>query len=234
MIKYKLFSWLIILLAVALGSSSPDYHVRIGIIGNSITEGSFLSNPETQCYPAQLAVMLEEKYGDTCILKNFGITTTTMLKKGDVPYWNSAQFKNCLDFTPEICFIMLGTNDSKPYNWDVYGDEFIDDYMAMIDTLKSINPFVKFIVCYPPPAFDVVFNIRDSVIFHGVIPAVDSIVYKTGAELVDFYHPLLDSVSLFPDKIHPNIRGAKAMARIAFDRIVEMDIVHKVKQKEEK
>lgn len=225
--RHKISSCIIILLTIGFYSYSQDYHVRIGIIGNSITQGVGLSDPETQSYPAQLAGMLPTVYGDTCIVKNFGITTTTMLKNGDVPYWNSTQFNDCMDYAAEICIILLGTNDSKPQNWDVYGDEFVDDYLSMIDTIKSRNLFTKFIVCYPPPGFEIKWGIRDSVIYWGVLPGVDSVLVKTGAELIDFYHPLLDSASLFPDKIHPDVRGSKAMAEIILERLVETDIIHK-------
>jgi acyl-CoA thioesterase-1 len=224
--KTKSFICTVVFIAIALSGYSQGYHVRIGIIGNSITEGSGLSDPATQSYPAQLATMLQEIYGDTCIVQNFGITTTTMLKNGNVSYWNSTQFKDCMDYAAEICIILLGTNDSKPYNWDEHGDEFVGDYLSMIDTIKTRNPHTKFFVGYPPPAFEIVFDIRDSVILNGVIPAVDSIVAVTGAELIDFYYPLLDSVSLFPDKIHPNVEGSGVMARIILDRIIETDIIH--------
>ncbi len=225
--KYKSIICTIVFITVTLFNQAQDYHVRIGIIGNSITQGVGLSDAATQSYPAQLAPMLEEIYGDTCIVQNFGITTTTMLKNGDVSYWNSTQFKDYMDYAAEICIILPGTNDSKPQNWDVYGDEFIDDCLSMIDTIKTRNPLTKFIVCYPPPAYEIVWGIRDSVILNGIIPAVDSVLAKTGAGLIDSYHPLLDSVSLFPDKIHPNVQGSRAMAEIIRGRLVEMDIVHK-------
>jgi acyl-CoA thioesterase-1 len=224
--KSKSLICTVVFIALALSGYSQGYHVRIGIIGNSITEGSGLSDPETQSYPAQLAPMLQEIYGDTCIVQNFGITTTTMLKNGNVSYWNSTQFEDYMEYAAEICIILLGTNDSKPVNWDEHGDEFIGDYLSMIDTIKTRNPHTKFFVGYPPPAFEIVYDIRDSVILNGVIPAVDSVVAVTGAELIDFYHPLLDSVSLFTDKIHPNVEGARAMAQIILDRIIETDIIH--------
>jgi acyl-CoA thioesterase-1 len=224
--KSKSFICTVVFIAIALSVYSQGYHVRIGIIGNSITEGVGLSDPETQSYPAQLAPMLQGIYGDTCIVTNFGITTTTMLKNGNVSYWNSTQFEDYMEYAAEICIILLGTNDSKPVNWDEHGDEFIGDYLSMIDTIKTRNPHTKFFVGYPPPAFEIVYEIRDSVILNGVIPAVDSVVAVTGAELIDFYHPLLDSVSLFTDKIHPNIEGSRAMARIILGRIIETDIIH--------
>jgi acyl-CoA thioesterase-1 len=216
------------LLMYTVYCNGQDYHVRMAFIGNSITYGVGLSNPSLQSYPAQLNDMLTGKYGDTCIIGNFAITTKTMLKNGDEPFWNIPQFVNSWNFAPEICFIALGTNDTKPQNWDVYGDQFLEDYMSMIDTFKVRNPNTKFMICYPPPAFDIVWGIRDSIIVNGVIPVIDSLVNKTGAILVDFHNPLLDSVALFPDKIHPNVQGSKVLAEIVFSKMLETDIIHHV------
>ena len=150
-----------------------------------------------------------------------------MLKHGDYPIWNDVEFRNAWKFAPDILLICLGTNDSKPQNWDLFGHEFFDDYRSMIDTFRVRNSHVQYLVCHPCPAYQVVWGIRDSVIIHGVIPAIDSILDYSGATKVDFYTPLIDSVALFPDYIHPNYRGSGAMARIVFNTMLESDILHK-------
>jgi acyl-CoA thioesterase-1 len=218
-----------IILSTALFVYSQNHQVRIAFVGNSITIGTGLPNPEEDCYPSQFADMLDGVYGDICVVRNFAVSGRTMLKNGDYPIWDENSFTDCWNFAPDICFILLGTNDSKPQNWDVYGDEFIDDYLSMIDTFKVRNALAKFIVCYPPPAYEVVYNIRDSVILHGVIPAIDSVLNKTDAELLDFYNPLLDSVYLFPDMIHPDMVGAGVMAEMVFNKFIDLDIMHGVR-----
>lgn len=224
----------IFLLSIAFISVySQDYKVRIGTIGNSITHGVVLPDPATQSYPAQLAVMLEKMYGDTVILKNFGLTTTTMLKKGNVSYWNTQQLKDYLAFSPDICVIVLGTNDTKPVNWDVYGNEYLTDYLAMIDTIKQVNPSTRFILGYPPPVIEDRWGIRDSILVNGIMPAIDSVLTLIDAELVDFYHPLFESGHLFPDKIHPNVEGSTEMAKILLERIIETGIIHKAQEYKE-
>jgi hypothetical protein len=172
--------------------------------------------------------LLQEKYGDTCIITNYAVSGRTLLKKGDFPWWKEPDFLRCWNYAPDICFIMLGTNDSKPYNWDVYGNEFFSDYQALIDTFRVRNSATRFIVCRPAPAFAVVWDIRDSVIADDIIPLIDSIAKTNGTDVVNFYEPLLDSVYLFPDKIHPNAAGAKVFAKIAFDEIVSSDIIHEI------
>ncbi|MBN1185531.1 MAG: T9SS type A sorting domain-containing protein [Bacteroidales bacterium] len=224
----RYFFVLAVIIITSKGINGQDHHVRIAFMGNSITIGTGLANPSLQCYPSQLGSLLSEIYGDTCIIGNFAVSGRTMLKHGDYPLWNEVQFQRALDFAPNICFILLGTNDSKPQNWDSHGGEFLDDYQSMIDTFKQRNPLVKFIVCYPPPAFEVVWGIRDSVIVDGVMPLVDSIVKRNNAMLIDFYHALKDSIYLFPDYIHPNAKGAGVMAGIIRDTILSTDIIHQV------
>ncbi len=209
----------------ALIAPAQDYGVRIAFVGNSITYGAGLSNPAIQSFPAQVGDLLEEVYGDTCVIGNFGVSGRTMLKHGDFPIWDEPAFNQALNFKPNIVVITLGTNDTKPYNWDEYGSEFYGDYMSMIDTFKRINPYTEFFVCYPPPAYEIVWDIRDSVIVHGVIPAVEQIAIETGAELIDFYNPLTDSVHLFPDYIHPGVEGSAVMARIVVDLFTETDVI---------
>lgn len=226
--KLKFLLIVLFVFGIYSQSFSQKHKVHIAFMGNSITIGSGLPNALEECYPAQIQKMLTEIYGDTCEVQNFAVSGRTLLKHGDFPLWDEPQFNQSWNYAPEIVFIMLGTNDTKPYNWDDYGYEFENDYQSMIDTFKVKNPFCNFIVCYPPPAYEVVYDIRDSVIVNGVIPVVDNIITENNALLVDFYTPLIDSVVLFPDKIHPNAAGAKVMAQIVVDEIVKSDIVHQV------
>jgi len=173
---------------------SQGHHVRIGTIGNSITHGIALPKPLTQAFPYLLDDMLQGVYGDTCLVENFGLTTTTMLKNGDVSYWDTKHLKN---------------------------------YLSMMDTIRARNPSTRFILAYPPPAFEIKWGIRDSVIVNGVIPAIDSIKKVEEIVIMDFYYPLLDSAHLFPDNVHPGVEGNVVMAEMLMDRIIESDIVHK-------
>ncbi len=205
---------------------AQQYQVRIACIGNSITYGSGLPDPSSQCYPAQLQILLEQIYGDTCIVRNFSKSGRTMLKNGDFPLWNEKEFSEAYMYAPDICLILLGTNDSKPFNWDAHGNEFVRDYLSMIDTFLVRNPKMEFIVCYPPPAYKTVYDISNLNIVNGIIPAIDSVLKVRDAVLVDFYNPLIDSVDLFPDKIHPGTRGSVVMAELVRDKIIESDIIH--------
>lgn len=186
---------------------------KVAFIGNSITIGSGLSNPKEQCYPSQFGVFVGDEYE----IGNFAVSGRTMLKKGDFPIWNEPQFPQALEFKPDILFIMLGTNDSKPQNWDDFGNEYKDDYIAMIDTFMQAENPPEVWACLPPPAYAVQWGIRDSVIKDEMIPIIEEIIVEKGLGRVDYYTPLIGQGHLFPDDIHPDAAGAEVMARILYE-----------------
>ncbi len=102
---------------IAISFSIFSQLVRFGFIGNSISRGTGLSNPQKECYPSQIGLLLSQKFGDTCTLKNFAVSNRTILKHGDFPIWNEPDFVKSLNYAPDVLFVMLGTNDSKPQNW---------------------------------------------------------------------------------------------------------------------
>ena len=184
---------------------------KVAIIGNSITEGTFLTDPEVNSYPGQLAKMLPSDWE----VGNFGVSGRTMLKKGDYPLWNEQKFKDALNFQPNIVVIMLGTNDSKPYNW-VHGDDFYADYISMVDTFENLPSHPKVIVVYPPKAFTHAYNIDDSVIHDEIIPIIKKVSEEQKLQIIDCYTPTTDKSSFFNDGIHPNLEGAHFVAEIFY------------------
>ena len=100
--------------------------IRVACIGNSITDGHGIDMAPAYGYPA----MLQKKLG-----QDYWVSARTMLNKGDYPYMNEQAWRDALAFQPDIVVIKLGTNDSKPENWQ-YGSEFRQDLEQMIFTLR--------------------------------------------------------------------------------------------------
>lgn len=190
-----------------------EQEVKIACIGDSITQGFGRDNSDS--YPNQMNEML----GENNAVKNFGVGGRTMLKKGDFPLWNESAFTEALQYKADVAVILLGTNDSKPQNWDRYSNEFCKNYLSMIDTLKMSNPAMQIFVCYPPRAFANVWGIRDSIILNGIIPIVDSVLIQRDVKLIDLHSAMYDNEDLFPDKIHPNKAGYKRMSEIVGEAI---------------
>lgn len=134
----------LLLAALLLPAREP---VRVACIGNSITFGYLLNDPATESYPSQLQEMLGEGYE----VGNFGRSGATLLRHGHRPYVEQPEWRGALDFRPDIAVIHLGVNDTDPRNWVHYGDEFIGDYLAIIDTLRQQNPDVRIILANLTP-----------------------------------------------------------------------------------
>jgi lysophospholipase L1-like esterase len=195
-------------------TSGQQKITRVAIIGNSITEGSGLSNPTTYSYPSQLAKML----GTEWLVGNFGVSGRTMLKKGDFPIWKEKKFTDALNFEPNIVIIMLGTNDSKYYNW-VYKDDFYKDYISMIDTFSQLASKPEIYVCYPLKVFKHLYDINDTIIHDEIIPIVHQISLDKNLKIIDCNTPTSDKPYLLADGIHPNIRGAHFVAQIFYNSL---------------
>ena len=198
-------------------------------IGNSITDGYGIDMRAKYGYPAQLQGLL----GDGYWVKNFGVSSRTMLNKGDFPYMNEMAWRDALAFKPDVVIIKLGTNDSKPENWQ-YGAEFKQDLQQMILTLrpdlarpskkgkkaKAVGP--KVYLCTPIPAFKSTWNISDKVITDEIIPIQQEVAKQYGLQVIDL-HTLLanDGDKVVDDGIHPDEKGAKKMAEIIAKAIKE-------------
>jgi lysophospholipase L1-like esterase/pimeloyl-ACP methyl ester carboxylesterase len=197
----------------AQSAGKPDQFspVKVACIGNSITYGSGIPDRPRDSYPSQLARMLGEKW----IVRNFGVGGRTMLKKGDFPYWKEEAWAEVKAFQPDVVIIKLGTNDTKPQNWK-FAREFLADYRAMVNELQSLPSAPRIFLCKPVPAYASRWGINDSIIVHGVIPAVEQLAAEKNLPVIDLYTALSAKASLFPDQIHPDAEGAGIIARTVF------------------
>ena len=210
--------------------------IRVACIGNSITDGHGIDMATAYGYPAELQKILGEDYW----VKNFGVSGRTLLSKGDLPYTNETAWQDAQAFRPDIAVIKLGTNDSKPQNWQ-HADELRHDLEQMILTLcpdlakpvkkgrkasklkpqaSTLKP--QIILCTPIPALSSNWDISDSIIVGGVIPAQLEVARKYGLKVVDL-HTLFaaDADKMLPDGIHPDGKGVRRLAEIIAEEIKE-------------
>ena len=188
--------------------------VRVACIGNSITFGAGIRNRSRDSYPSVLARML----GDNYWVKNFGVSARTMLNKGDHPYMNEPAYKNALAFNPNIVVIKLGTNDSKSFNWK-YKADFMKDAQTMIDAFKVLPSQPKIYLCYPSKAYLTGDGINDDIISKEIIPMIKKLAKKNGLSVIDLHTAMDGMPELFPDRIHPNEKGAQVMAKAVYQSI---------------
>jgi acyl-CoA thioesterase I len=198
-----------LLILISVFNFQTLFAQKVACIGNSITYGSGLSSRLTNCYPAQLDQMLSGNYD----VRNYGVSGSVMLKAGDKPYWQQPEYNAALSFAPDIVIIMLGTNDSKSWNWTPANSLlFESDYKEFINSFRNLTSKPKIIISYPCKAYNGAFGISDSVIVNAICPIVKKISFDMGTTLVDMYTETSGVSNLFPDGIHPNIEGATKIA----------------------
>jgi acyl-CoA thioesterase-1 len=202
------FIAMLLVFASAGAAEREPAPIRVACVGDSITFGAGIRDRATNSYPAQLAAML----GDGYDVRNFGVNGATMLKKGNKPYCRLKPYKAAQEFEPNVVIIKLGTNDTKPGNWQ-HADELEADYTEMVTTFQGLDSKPTVYVCYPVPVVGEQWGISDARVREGVIPVVDKVAKATGATVVDLYEPLKDKPKLLPDKVHPNAEGAKIIAQ---------------------
>lgn len=129
---------------------------KIVCVGDSITHGT----ESAMCYPSILRKMLDSRYYTVI---NKGVSGTTALKAGDMPYWNETAYQMVLKSNADIIILQLGTNDAKSHNWNE--DQFVEDMTEMINNFKELESKPKIYLMVPPPLYeDGAYDMQQSVI----------------------------------------------------------------------
>ena len=191
--------------------------VKVACIGNSITYGMRLEDRAHESYPVQLQAMLGDRYE----VGNFGRSGATLLRHGHRPYFEQEEFRQAMAFAADIVVIHLGINDTDPRNWPHYQDEFAGDYLALIDSLRSVNPKARFLLARMTPIGSSHPRfISGTKVWHGQIQeAIEAVAHAAGAELIDFYEPLYRYPWMIPDALHPDAEGAGILAKTVYSGI---------------
>lgn len=207
-------------LALSVGCSAPPLparqfqgRTRVACVGDSITAGSGLSFPEVQAYPAVLGELLGPAYE----VRNFGVSGTTLLREGDHPYVDTAAYTAAREFLPNVVVIVLGTNDSKPQNWQHHA-AFERDASSLVRAFEYLPSQPTVYVCTPPPVFHDRWGINDATVRREIAPKWRQLCAREGWALIDLQEALRGRESEFPDGVHPDVNGARTLAGL-FERV---------------
>ena len=201
---------LILAITVFMVSQVGAEKIRVACVGNSITYGAFINDRDKWSYPAQLQTYL----GDGYEVRNFGVNGATLLSKGDNPYIKTREYKQAMEFRPNIVLIKLGTNDSKGQNWQ-YKDEFLTEYQAFIDAFRALDTHPRIILLTPLRCFTPENDpINRKIIANDIRPMVEEMAYRNGLEIINMNSVVPDTwdPNLMPDHLHPSAKGAGMMA----------------------
>ena len=184
--------------------------IKVACVGNSVTYGYGLDRPEVNAYPAQLQRLL----GDEFEVGNFGKSGATLLNKGHRPYMQQEEFKKAITFAGDRVIIHLGLNDTDPRNWPNYRDEFVSDYLSLIDSFRLVNPKCKIAICRMTPISNrhqrFESGTRDW--YWQIQKSIEEIAEIANVSLIDLQEGLYNRPDLLPDALHPNIEGAGIIA----------------------
>lgn len=194
-----------------------DKKIKVSCIGDSVTYGTGIEDRENDSYPSQLQKMLGDRYE----VGNFGKPGATLLRKGHRPYMQQNEFAAAMDFAGDIAVIHLGLNDTDPRNWPNFRDEFIGDYLALIDSVRAANPSVRIIIAKMSPITSRHHRfISGTRQWHTDIQkTIETIAETADVELIDFHTSLHRRPDLLPDSLHPDAQGAEILASVVYQVI---------------
>ena len=232
----------LICLLLSINSIAQVKKERIACIGNSITFGARLTQPETASYPAVLSALLNENGYHHYEIKNFGIGGATVLRFGTPNLWRVLD--SLKNFPPDIVVIKAGTNETvgaPRLNWE-HISEFEKDYSDYIAAIKKINPDCRIIICSP---LDMVLETKDLTQarkddLSGRRPRIWELrerIQKIAASehvfFLDLTKPFKGKPDLMTttDGVHPNQDGYHYLATLVFNfmrkkKIISGGILH--------
>lgn len=191
--------------------------IKVACVGNSVTYGYGLKNRETESYPSRLQELLGNEYD----VRNFGHSGATLMRRAYRPYTEQQAYRDAIDFAADLVIIHLGLNDTDPRAWPNYRDEFVTDYLALINDFRKANPKCKIWICRMTPIAHRHHRFKSGTRdwYWMEQERIELVARVAGTELIDLQKPLYSRPDLLPDALHPNAEGACIMANTVFSAL---------------
>jgi lysophospholipase L1-like esterase len=200
--------------------------IKVACIGDSITFGARLDDPDKYSYPAQLQALLGENY----LVENFGVGSCTLIRKGKPNVWT--QLAKIKESNPEIVIISLGTNDTCGGTracWD-HKNDFPGDYRDLIDSLRLIPSKPRIYICAPSPMVLETPGLDSARIadlrerqprLQELIAIVKNLAIEKKTNFIDLNTPMANKPELFTEKdgVHPNKAGYHFIAELVYSAV---------------
>ena len=183
--------------------------IRVACVGDSITFGG---------YPLELQNMLGFSYQ----VKNFGVCGATVSQNSTIPYMDQPEFKEVLEFDPDIVVVMLGTNDANP-EITYSGDNFVSDYAQLIKSFQSLQGHEQIWIAKSPPIFSDNSAYNNTYLSQTVLPQIDTLASQLNLPTIDVYSACVDYADYFGDGVHPSSEGAALIAENVYQAIALSD-----------
>jgi lysophospholipase L1-like esterase len=230
------FVWRVALLALVLIGLSPAAAraqartpTHVACVGDSITYG-YLASSSSKSYPSGLQAM----FGSGVKVMNYGRNSATLLSTGDLPYINQTEYTAATTFVSSAgasavvdVIIMLGTNDSKSYNWmptagSTRAAQFMTDLAAMVDHFTGLATHPVVFLAVPPAIFTNSFGISETVTNNEIAPIIRQVATQKGAPIIDVHAVTASRADLFSDGVHPTDAGYLFLAQVMHDGLLRV------------
>ena len=210
---------------IRLNPEYKDGQTKIALVGDSVTYGHSIKNWPKNNYPALLSDMLGESY---CV-KSYGVRGSTVQPDGDQPYNLTKAYTWSHDYQADIIVLMLGSNDSKPENWKGT-EKFKEEYMALLKSYMKADNEPTILLCTPPTAYypD---GVTEGLSNYDIQPLIVEEIAETVKDVAEEYDCMLININdltanrrdLFgKDNVHPNNKGAEAIASEVYKFIINL------------
>ena len=197
--------------------------IKVACVGDSITfRHGFEDEPENN-YPFVLSALLGEKYE----VVNFGESGTCVQIDGDCAYVDQEVYQSGLEYEADVLIFMIGTNDSKEWNWKD-GETFRRAYETLLDSYLGETCVPTVYIGISPKAFYVKgetsgaagFGIQPEIV-EQIVAIQREVAKERGYEMIDIY-ALSDKYPEYfaEDGIHPTKEGAEIIAKVVVEAIL--------------
>lgn len=181
--------------------------IKVACVGDSITWGTELTDRDYSNYP----YVLDSFLGTGYTVGNFGNPGSCLMNNTDEPYRYSPECSAGKEFNGDIVVMMLGTNDTKPYNWHGI-EEFGRQYEEAIKEYESLSANPTIYLCTPCAALAPTYEISPEHC-EEIAEFVRSYGKEHGYTVIDMHAMTKDNWDIYVwDAIHPNNTGARMMA----------------------
>ncbi len=204
-------------------TKAKEGQVKVACVGDSITYGMSVINWFENVYPVKLGKMLGDEYH----VQNFGFSGKTAQENNKESYRATKLYEKSKAYAPDIVILMLGSNDSKPYNFE--GKEaFKQAERELIEIYLGLESKPRLILATVNAGFyvhgasegDYMYDINGENI-NVINEAVKELAEEYNLTLVDTYEITKDHPEWYKlDGIHPDKNGQQAMAEAFYQAVI--------------
>lgn len=208
---------------VQLHTKAKDGQIKVACVGDSITYGMSVINWFKNTYPAQLGDML----GDDYHVLNFGFSAKTAQENNVESYRATKLYEKSKKYQPDIVILMLGSNDSKPYNFTDGKADFKQAMKELIEIYQGLESSPEIILATVNSGF-YVHGAKEGDYMYDINGENINIINEAIKELADEYNlTLVDTYAITKDHpewykldgIHPDKNGQTAMAEAFYEAV---------------